>query len=125
VIAFIASFMFGLGRDRSERPVPRASSTPTPLAVPDSRLRVQVLNASRKTGMARQATDRLRAAGYDVVSIGNARSRRAESVVLDRVGQPELAERVAASLGIARVETQRDTTLYLEVTVILGADWPE
>jgi hypothetical protein len=30
---------------------------------------------------------------------------------------------VAAALGIARVETRRDPTLLLEVTVVLGSDW--
>lgn len=69
------------------------------------------------------ATDRLRDAGFDVVSLGNARQRADRSVVLDRVGKRELAERVAQALRIARVQTQIDTALYLEVTVILGADW--
>lgn len=100
-----------------------AATTKEPIVVPDSRVRVQVLNGSRKPGLARMATDRLRAAGFDVVSLGNARKRAERSVVLDRVGRRELAERVAQTLRIERVQTQIDTALYLEVTVILGADW--
>ena len=93
------------------------------MAVPDSRVRVEVLNGSRKAGLARLATDRLRAAGYDVVYLGNARSPAKESVVLDRVGKQEIANRVANVLQIVRVETQLDTARYLEVTVILGRDF--
>ncbi len=124
VAAFITSFVLGLDRPpAAARAVPDSPARP-PIVVPDSRTRVQVLNGSRKSGLARTATDQLRAAGFDVVSIGNARSRREESVVYDRVGNPEQAQRVAAALGITNVETQIDTTLYLEVTVVLGADWP-
>ena len=45
------------------------------------------------------------------------------SVVLDRVGNREMAQQVAAALGIPRVETRRDTMLVLDVTVVLGKDW--
>jgi alkyl hydroperoxide reductase subunit AhpF len=91
--------------------------------VPDSRVRIQVLNGSRKTGLARLATERLRKAGYDVVSIGNAPAAAAQSIVLDRVGKRDIAERIAKVLTISRIETRVDTTLYLEATVILGSDW--
>lgn len=124
VAAFITSFVLGLDRPPARSRAEPDTSARTPIVVPDSRTRVQVLNGSRKSGLARLATDQLRAAGFDVVSIGNARAHRDESVVFDRTGNPELAERVAAALGIKHVETQIDTTLYLEVTVVLGADWP-
>jgi hypothetical protein len=123
VLAFVASFVFGLQRGSQQRPAPLPQAAPAPVAVPDSRVRIEVLNGSRKAGLARLATDRLRAAGYDVVYLGNARSPAKESVVLDRVGKKEIANRVANVLDIVRVETQRDTARYLEVTVILGSDW--
>lgn len=123
VLAFVASFVFGLERGSKRRPAPSPHAPPAPVAVPDSRVRVEVLNGSRKAGLARLATDRLRAAGYDVVYLGNARSPAKESVVLDRVGKQEIANRVANVLQIVRVETQLDTARYLEVTVILGRDF--
>ncbi len=123
VLAFIASFVFGLGRGADERPAPSAAAPPQPLAVPDSRVRVQVLNGSSRPGLARMATDLLRDAGFDVVSIGNARTAAKTSIVLDRVGKREAAERVAQALDITRIETRLDTALYLEVTVILGPDF--
>jgi hypothetical protein len=124
VLAFMASFIFGLGRGNDQRPAASVTKTVRePLAVPDSRVRIQVLNGSRKTGLARLATDKLRDAGYDVVSLGNARAAASQSLVIDRVGKREIAERIAKVLEITRVETRVDTALYLEATVILGSDW--
>lgn len=125
VLAFIASFVFGLDRDTDQRPAPTPQAAPTPAAVPDSRVRVEVLNGSGKSGLARLATDQLRDAGYDVVHLGNAASAANTSLVIDRVGKKEIADRIAQALSIRRVETQVDTSRYLEVTVILGKDWPK
>jgi hypothetical protein len=126
VLAFVASFVFGLGGSDDQRPAPERTDEAAdtqPLAVPDSRVRVQVLNGSNTPGLARLATDRLRDAGFDVVSLGNARSSVKTSVVLDRVGNRDIAARVAEVLGIARVETRVDRALLLEVTVVLGPDF--
>lgn len=105
VLAFLASFIIGLGRadDQPAAPARRADDGTQPMAVPDSRVRVQVLNGSSTPGLARLATDQLRDAGFDVVSLGNARSPVNTSVVFDRAGKPEIAERVAHALGITRV----------------------
>jgi hypothetical protein len=123
VLAFVTSFVVGLGRGSKERPVATQTTAPQPLSVPDSRVRIQVLNGSRTPGLARLATDKLRDAGYDVVSLGNAPQPAATSVVLDRVRKRETAERIAKVLEITRIETKVDTALYLEATVILGSDW--
>jgi hypothetical protein len=123
VLAFLASFVLGIGRSDDQRPAPASDAAAEPIAVPDSRVRVQVLNGSNRSGLARLATDQLRDAGFDVVSIGNASSPATTSVAFDRAGTPEIAQRVAAALGITRVESRPDTALYLEVTVILGPDF--
>jgi hypothetical protein len=74
--------------------------------------------------MARTATDALRDRGFDVVFYGNARDFSSDSsVVLDRVGRPDLAAEVADALGIPNVLSQPDSNLYLDVTVVLGEDW--
>jgi hypothetical protein len=123
-VAFIASFAFGLGR-ASER---TADTVLEPgiqvLDPPPPAGRVEVLNASGRSGMARAATQQLRAAGFDVVFFGNAPASAGDStIVLDRIGDDAVARAVAAHLGIVRVATLRDTALYLEATVILGRDW--
>jgi hypothetical protein len=122
VAAFAISFVLGLDDDATpvtmpgvERPVPSL----------DSGRRIEVLNAAGRSGLARTATDRLRAAGYDVVFFGNAGNRADTlSIVLDRVGKLDLAQAVGRQLGITRVETALDSTRLVEVTVILGVDWP-
>jgi hypothetical protein len=91
---------------------------------PGERVRVEVLNAAGVPGIARDATRRLRDGGFDVVYFGNAPTFAIDSsLVVERAGGAEGARRVARALEIDRVESRPDTSLYLEVTVILGRDW--
>lgn len=126
IAAFLISFGLGIGRTSADGPVATESlpGDDGRAVVPAAIGRVEVLNASRRTGAARAVTDRLRAGGFDVVYFGNAPvTTNDSSVVIDRVGRPDIARAAATRLGIARVMTQIDTTLYLEATIILGADW--
>jgi hypothetical protein len=101
-----------------------AATAPVAELPPGERVRVEVLNAAGVPGLARIATDRLRDAGFDVVYFGNNRGFAPESsLVLDRVGKPEHADEVARAIEIPRVLSRPDSTLYLEVTVVLGKDW--
>ncbi len=89
------------------------------------RVRVEVLNAAGRAGLAREATRRLRARGFDVVYFGNAAEfGRDSSVVLDRVGDLRTARSVAGALGIRNVASEPDSSRLLEVSVVLGTDWP-
>lgn len=90
------------------------------------RVRVEVLNGSGRPGLARQAMGRLRDAGFDVVYFGNAPAfDHEQTVVLERVeGYGEAARAVAETLGTGIVQSAPDATLHLEITVILGRDWP-
>jgi hypothetical protein len=87
------------------------------------RIRVEVLNATRVRGLARRATMHLRDRGFDVVTVGTSREARDSTVVLDRSGHPDWAALVAKALGGARVEQARDSSRYLDVTVLIGASW--
>jgi hypothetical protein len=120
--AFVVSFGMRLQQQAAPPAKPIIGAPPVPEI--NSGKRVEVLNAAGTSGLARQATEQLRAAGFDVVFLGNARRRVSESVAIDRVGKPELARAVSQSLGIARTETHVDSTRHVEVTVILGTDWP-
>jgi hypothetical protein len=92
---------------------------------PSKRVRVEVLNAAGRAGLAREATRRLRARGFDVVYFGNAEEfGQDSSVVLDRVGDLRTARSVAGALGIRSVASEPDSSRLLDVTVILGLDWP-
>lgn len=101
----------------SARP-PQASTAVLP------RIRVEVLNAGGRSGMARHARELLLERGVDVVYYGNDRSFGIDtSEVVLRSGSEENAQRVARLLGIAPVREELDSALYLDVTVRLGSDW--
>jgi len=126
LLAFAASFVAGLFRpaaDAGPVPVDRPAHVQAAELVGEARGRVEVLNAANRSGLARQASERLRSGGFDVVYFGNAHAGSDSSVVLDRVGQSAVAEEVAARLGIRRVESRPDSTLLLDATVVIGADW--
>ena len=92
--------------------------------VVDGRVTVEVLNAGGVSGVAREATAALRSAGFDVVSFGNASSfDQVESVVVDRIGDPNPALSVASVLGIRNVRSEPDSNLYLDISVLLGSQW--
>lgn len=88
------------------------------------RPRVEVLNASGTSGLARDVTQRLRGLGFDVVYYGNGKNfDRNHSIVLARSPDTTAAHRVAEALGISRVESKPDSDLLLDVSVVLGSDW--
>jgi hypothetical protein len=86
--------------------------------------RVEVLNGSDRPGLAREATERLRAAGFDVVYFGNAPEPRGLTVVLDRGGRARAAQAVAHALAVPTVRPDPDASRLVDVTVLLGKDWP-
>ena len=98
--------------------------SPTDAARSDAeRVRVQVLNAAGTRGLARRATQHLRDRGFDVLEVGTSAQLLDSTLVLDRSGHPEWAQRVADALGGARVEARPDSSRYLDVTVLLGRSW--
>ena len=116
-VAGALTYAAWLGDVRSA--VPTRNVTP-----PTERVRVEVLNAGGVAGQARWATLELRGIGFDVVHFGNAdRFDRVSSVVVDRVGRPELARAVADALGITSVSSEPDPNLFVDVTVLLGREW--
>ena len=121
--AFLTSFVVGLG-DGAPAPVVDAPATPTLIAPERVAGRVEVLNASGRTGLARTATERLRSGGFDVVYFGNAPGSAADtSRVLDRTGHTAVARAAARRLGIGIVRTERDPSLFVDATIVLGSDW--
>lgn len=108
----------GDGAARARVTVPDAERAPDSV-----RVRVQVLNATRTRGLARRAMFMLRDRGFDVVEMGTSAEQRDSTLVIDLVGRPEWAARVANAFGGARVESRPDTSRYLDVTVLIGASW--
>ncbi len=88
-----------------------------------TRIRVEVLNATETRGLARRAMQAMRDAGFDVVYFGNTKERSDSSVVLDRSGHPQWAALAAKTLQGARVESNPDTSRYLDLTILIGSRW--
>ena len=108
---------------RSEEPVVARSISELERAPVRQRVRVQVLNATRTRGLGRRAAAFLRDRGFDVVEVGTLNQQRDSTLVLDLSGHPEWAKRVATAFNGARVEARRDSSRYLDVTVVVGASW--
>ena len=86
------------------------------------RIKVEVLNATKTKGLARRATLYLRDRGFDVVGSGNVTEQRTTTIVYDRSSHPEWASLVARAMN-APVVSRPDSSRYLDVTVLLGANW--
>jgi hypothetical protein len=102
-----------------------AAAPPAPAdarAPEGARIKVEVLNATKTRGLARRATTYLRDRGFDVVGSGTVSEQRATTIVYDRSSHPAWAKLVGRAMK-APVETRPDSSRYLDVTVILGADW--
>lgn len=102
--------------------VPDSAGAPP---VERTRIRVEVRNGSGIPGAAAQVTEYLRDAGFDVVDFGNAAEfDQARTTVIDRIGVPQRAREVATALRGVPIESSMDSTLFLDVTVVVGRDAP-
>jgi hypothetical protein len=104
--------------------VARDARPDTMLIVPQGvRVKVEVVNASGERGIARRTMHYLRQRGLDVVSVGNAKERLDSSVVYVRSGHADWAVRTARAIGGASIEMRPDSSRYLDLTIVLGANF--
>ena len=102
-------------------PAPRVHAYPIPS--PERRITVEVLNGSRRAGVARAATRMLRRRGLDVVFYGNAEAATESTRVIVRRGDPGNGRQVRQALGAGRVVVEPDTLRRVDVSVVLGLDF--
>ena len=101
-------------------PVRSGSATP-------GTIQLDVLNGCGLPGAGTSITAYLRARGFDVVEYRNYRSFDVrESLVIDRAGNRENAEKVAYALGIRKgnIIEQINQDYYVDVSVLIGRDYP-
>ena len=122
-IAAIASWAIWRDRNATVAGRPMLNARPARVVPESLRIRVEVLNATTVRGLARLGTFHLRDVGFDVVGSGNSAERRDSTLVLVRSGRMDWGELAAAALGGARVEARPDSSRYLDLTILLGADW--
>ncbi|MBI2619501.1 MAG: LytR C-terminal domain-containing protein [Ignavibacteriales bacterium] len=89
-------------------------------------IQLDVMNAVGEAKLAQRMTEFLRSRGFDVVEIGNYREALERTLVIDRTGNPQAALQVARTIGVPpeQVIQRIDKTLYLDVSVFIGKDYP-
>lgn len=98
---------------------------PRKIFLRNSNIQVEVLNGCGINRLALKVTDILREKGFNVVSVGVTRTDSfAESVVLERAnGDMENARYFAKRIGCKNIGKDVDPALYVDVTLIIGADY--
>ncbi len=85
---------------------------------------IEILNGSGNPGQAQSLRNSFLEYGFNVVHFGNAlRSDYENTIVIDRVGNPALAKKVADIINCKEVYTRVDKTLLVDVTIIIGNDF--
>ncbi|MGA7161202.1 MAG: LytR C-terminal domain-containing protein [Bacteroidota bacterium] len=89
-------------------------------------VQIDVLNGCGVPGAGQKITSFLRAAGYDVVEMGNYKTFDVkQSLVIDRSGNADIAKRIASDLGIdpRNVVQQISPEYFVTASVVLGKDF--
>ncbi len=104
----------------------------TPVEAPDPLdgqiFQVDVRNGVGVSGLAKDMRHYLISKGYDVVEVGNHASfDEPETIVIDRLGNLEIAKRIATSLGLPEGRVRQDIRqdYFLDASVIIGKDYAQ
>ncbi|MFN3411431.1 MAG: LCP family protein [Exilispira sp.] len=89
----------------------------------DNKITVEVLNASPQKGLAKIVRDRLLLYGINVVYYGNYNNPGKITRIIDRIGNLDKAQQIASILRSKNVETSINTSLGVDVTIIIGEDY--
>ncbi|HYF75220.1 MAG TPA: LCP family protein [Candidatus Nitrosocosmicus sp.] len=86
-------------------------------------IKVQILNGSKKSGLALQLKNELQDKGYSNIKIGDTKDMTyGYSRVIDRSGNKEMLDVVSKDSSISIVESDIDITCGYDITVIIGKD---
>ncbi len=89
-----------------------------------SEIRVEVLNATETSGLAKQVAEELRGKGLDVLGYGNANKRLETTVIIDRRNNRfKNARLVKEILRQGKLSFESHPLQLLEVTIVLGEDF--
>ena len=106
-----------------DRPRTSVSESSVP---PKNVVQIDVLNGCGVSGSGQRMTSFLRAAGYDVVDMGNYKTFDVkQSLVIDRSGNADVAKKIAADLGIdpKNVVQEISPEYFVTASVVLGKDF--
>lgn len=89
---------------------------------PGPKMRVEVWNASGKTGLAEKVCWILRQNGYDVTDWGTYSIRQKKTVILDLTDNMRPAQKISEIIGCGDVLTRYDNKHLVDIRVMLGED---
>ncbi len=103
----------------------RTKEDPEEILKRNSNLRVEVLNGCGVNRLAIKVTEILREKGFNVVKIGDIKNEYfEESVVIERADENmENGKYFARRIKCKNIGKDVDPALYLDVTLIIGADY--
>lgn len=87
------------------------------------KIRVEILNASNKMGLAKLLRNKLVYYNIDVINFGNYGKNLKETIIIDRVGNLFYAKSIQTILRTGSINTSKDLDLGIDVTIILGEDF--
>ena len=94
-----------------------------PIPIGDD-IKIEILNGSNNPGQAQNLRNYFVEYGFNIVHFGNAlRNDYEKTVVIDRVGKPILAKRIADIINCKEVYTKIDKSLMVDITIIIGNDF--
>ncbi len=87
-------------------------------------IRLEILNGTGNSGLARRTAELYRSYGFDVVTVGNTeREGVEETIVVDRVGNEIFANRTAEIIRASLIDLQLEGQAGVDVTIVLGEDF--
>jgi hypothetical protein len=126
IAAFVLYQVIAISFPSSGKTVPVRSADQTIPVLSKSVVQVDVLNGCGASGTGQKVTSILRAAGYDVVEMGNYKTFDVkQSLVIDRSGDMTVARKLALDLGIdaKNVVQQISPEYFVTASVIIGKDF--
>jgi len=86
-------------------------------------VKVEVWNATNRKDLAYDVQRKLRHYRIDAVRWGNFGIYKKYTIVIDRLGDIELAHKVAKIVGSSVVKTEIDKTRFVDLSIVLGNDF--
>ena len=111
---------------RSVAPRSDAAREDNPTGLVGDVIQVEVRNGCGVEGLAAEVRHYLHDRGFDVVEVGDHTSfDQQQTLVIDRVGDPEAARKLAVALGVPVEQVVREVReeYFLDASVIIGHDY--
>jgi hypothetical protein len=113
-------------QDTVEQIQSKAEQENQPIEPVPQKTQIEVLNGCGISGLAKNTMEFLRKSDLDVVYMGNYKNFTVQkSQVMDRIGNKDIALKIASILGIGeeQVETEIDESKQVAASVIIGKDY--